>query len=221
MALGIREPPPSSPSVMKESLSSEPLRRLVGMTPSRSRDLLASFQQHHGMVTGPGGERQSLSGRTSPASALLHRIAVEKDESLLRKEILSRSLIGRDLLSRESLKDDLLGDEKSEKIASRLGAVVAGGVGLSSGGMGAGVVGGPAAAALLAGRLSGAKPVSSYAHLGGIGATPPSGPGVGVPSAGGGPGGMVSSTPSSSVAGDSSRLKLLTINPSEFLRYKI
>ncbi|CAL8093365.1 unnamed protein product [Orchesella dallaii] len=216
-ALGIREPPPSVPSAMKESLSSEPLRRLVsGMTPSRSRDLIASLQQHH--AAGRESDRQSLSGRTSPASALLHRIAVEKDESLLRKEILSRSLIGRDLLSRESLKDDLLGENKSEKIASRLSAVVSGGVGHGGPGVGAG---GAAAAALLAGRLSGAKPIASYGHLGGMSTGAP----TGQPGGGGGGGsagtGVMSGTPSSSVTGDSSRLKLLTINPSEFLRYKI
>lgn len=218
------------------------MRRIVGMTPSRSRDLIASLQQQHHHLqqqhhqaqsaASAAADRAGLSGRTSPASALLHRIAAEKDESLLRKEILSRSLIGRDLLSRESLKDDLLGEDKSDKIASRLSAVVGGGMGGgmggSMGGLGSGgMSGGSAAAALLAGRLSGAKPVSSLSPYGGMGTgvSGGSGPGsgIGAPGGVGSPAGVLtSSTPNSSVTGaDSSRLKLLTINPSEFLRYKI
>ncbi|XP_035715111.1 rho GTPase-activating protein 100F isoform X3 [Folsomia candida] len=168
-ALGIREPPAGASSSLKESLSSDPLRRLVSITPSRSRDLISS-------VTGPGG----VDGRRSPSASLLHRISADKDESLLRKEILSRSLIGRDLLSRESLKDDLaeLSAAATDKSSSRLTS------------------GPTSAAALLSVRSGGGGTTATI--------TTPQG------------GGSITSTGT----GDS-RLKLLTINPSEFSRYKI
>jgi hypothetical protein len=188
-------------SSLKESLSSDPLRRLAGLTPSRSRDLLASLQQQQQQQQAKtpikSATLSSADGRRSPSASLLHRISAEKDESLLRKEILSRSLIGRDLLSRESLKDDL--EDKSEKISARLSSV---GMGAQSG---IGGVPGAATAALLSGR-----------HIGGGGPVPP----------GHGSGSLTSTTPTgggsiaSTGTGDS-RLKLLTINPSEFSRYKI
>lgn len=151
-SLGIRDTLTTSASFTKDSLSAETLTRL-GLSTSRSRDLL------------------STDGRTTPTSALLHRLAVTTDhgdkdsDSLgLRKEILNRSLLNRDYLNR----DQIFG-EKNETLA----------------------------------RLTSTHGLSSTTTTGNLISRISASPAV------------------SSTATADPRQKLLTINPSEFIRYKI
>jgi len=168
--MGMRDPSSS----LRESASNEPLRRLV-LTPSRSRDLMSA-------MTG-----DPSSGRITPTSTLLNRLSAssDKDDLLLRKDLLPRSLLRRDQLSRESLKDEI--DEKTEQLTQRLRQQQQ-----------------SASSLLAAGRLTG----------GGVGGTTPTGMGTS-------PSATITAVGTTSTTGADGRSKLLTINPSEFVRYKI